>query len=717
MINAVHGSRNDADTAAQLLEELVSRAGRPVERAHIHRVLNDAAAMWPADSEVSWWRCLVEAIRSLELKGRIVDCTFAQMKEVVREGASVIARRSDGSGWIGIAAWRRSRFEILRPDADSERAWLKPSALRPMLGASSRDSVIRCVVIESGTPVAGHHPGAEVARTPYERLMTLLRPESSDLWIITIFALVTGILALATPMAVETLVNTVAFGRLLQPIVVLALMLFAFLAFSAALRALQTYVVEIIQRRLFARVAADLAYRLPRIESEALDGKSGRELVNRFFEIATIQKVCAQLLLDGVSLVLGTVIGMAVLAFYHPWLLGFDVVLLALIAFVIFVLGRGAVDSSIRESKMKYVMAAWLEDVVSCPTAFRHGGASEFALERTDRMTYAYLTARKAHFRVLMRQIIFALGLQAAASTILLGLGGWLVISGQLTLGQLVASELIVTVIVGSFAKLGKHMENYYDLLASVDKLGVLFDLPTERPDGLMSLPTDGPADVQMNNVSYASKSAGGRLDDLTLDLESGSRLMVTAEDEAVPSLLLDLLFGARTPSHGYIAINGIDPRDMRPESLRRNVALARKIEVFGGTVSQNVHLERPDVSAPDVREALEQVGLIDDILDLPEGLDTELIEGGHPLSELQARRLMLARAIAGKPSLLLVDRLLDVFPDAEAERLTRLLIDPDQPWTLIMVTLRDQLLELGTTRCDLDSPHAPDILEVARVE
>ena len=140
----------------------------------------------------------------------------------------------------------------------------------------------------------------------------------------------------------------------MQPVIVLALMLLAFLSFSAALRAVQTFVVEIIQRRLFARVAADLAYRLPRVQTEALDGRSGRELVNRFFDVVTVQKVSAQLLLDALTLVISVLIGMAVLAFYHPWLLGFDVVLLASMAFAVFVLGRGAVDSSTEESKSKY---------------------------------------------------------------------------------------------------------------------------------------------------------------------------------------------------------------------------------------------------------------------------------------------------------------------------------------------------------------------------
>ena len=113
-----------------------------------------------------------------------------------------------------------------------------------------------------------------------------------------------------------------------------------------------------------------------------MDGRDGREVVNRFFDVVVLQKATTQLLLDGVSLVLATIIGMALLAFYHPWLLGFDVMLLAMIALIVFVLGRGAVKSSIMESKSKYRMAAWLEELAACPTAFRDDGAARYALEQ-----------------------------------------------------------------------------------------------------------------------------------------------------------------------------------------------------------------------------------------------------------------------------------------------------------------------------------------------
>ncbi|WP_237227360.1 peptidase domain-containing ABC transporter [Rubinisphaera sp. JC750] len=681
-------SERDIENAAYILERLAVQAGDPAERSRIRRALEESAVADAPDTE-NWWRWISESARSLGYTCKVVEGTASELLTVARDNAPVLMRTSQG--WVSIAEVRRKQCLILRQKDSSRKEWQPTRRLPAMLNLRSKRDVVRGVVLDRHHTTAIERPGGDVP-SPLSRLWRLLSPEWPDIWIIVVFALVTGLLALATPLAVETLVSTVAFGRFLQPIVILALVLLVFLSFSAALRAVQTYVVEIIQRRLFARVAADLAYRLPRVEIQAIEKEDGRELVNRFFDIVTVQKVSAQLLLDGIQLVLGTFIGMAVLAFYHPWLLGFDIILLALIAFVILVLGRGAISTSIKESKLKYRMADWLENVVACPTTFRYGGAAEFALDRADRITYEYLKYREAHFNVVMRQIIFALGLQAIASTMLLGLGGWLVISGQLTLGQLVASELIVTVIVGSFAKLGKHMESFYDLLAAVDKLGVLFDLPIEQQDGLIRISEERPSAISVKDGACSALTGNAQFKNATFEVKAGKHIRLVGKSDGVESVMLDVLYGIRELNSGWVAIDGYDPRDIRPDVLRRSVALVRDLEIIPGTVAENVHLERPNVSMHDVREALQQVGLLDAIGNLDKGLDTELTNSGYPLTPLAARRLQLARAIAGRPNLLLIDRVLDAFSDDDARQLMQMLTHFDHAWTLIVVTGRESL-------------------------
>jgi putative ABC transport system ATP-binding protein len=472
--------------------------------------------------------------------------------------------------------------------------------------------------------------------------------------------------------------------------VVLSVMLLAFLMFQGAIKALQTFVVEIIQRRIFARIAADLSFRLPKIRTGALDEHYAPELVNRFFDVITVQKITAQLLLDGISVVLSAFVGMAVLAFYHPYLLAFDVVLILLLLFTMFVLGRGAVRTSIKESKTKYAMAAWLEDLARCGTAFRYDGASEFALERSDQLIFDYLSARKKHFQVLIRQILFLLLVQALASTALLAIGGWLVITGQLSLGQLVAAELIVAVVVGSFAKLGKHMESFYDLMASVDKIGALLDLPVERTDGLLNLPTGG--GVVVRNLRFVLPGGREVLDNVSLTVMPGEHLALCGESGSGKSLLLDMIFGLREPASGSISVNGIDPRDLRPDVLRRKVALARDIEVFDGTIAENVHLERPDISIGDVRTAIDVAGLMPVIRSLPDGLETRLTSNGNPLTAAQLRRLTIARAVAGRPEIILIDEVLDSMADGDAEDVLRRMIENKTSSTIVLVTNRERL-------------------------
>jgi ABC-type bacteriocin/lantibiotic exporter with double-glycine peptidase domain len=332
----------------------------------------------------------------------------------------------------------------------------------------------------------GHGGKGHMHVSPERRFFRLLKAERGDIVTLLIFSIFSGLLYLAAPLAVDAVVSNLAFGGQAQPyvqaIVVLALALLGALSLQAVVSGFQYYVSDIIQRRIFVRTAADLAYRLPRVKAEALSGVHAPELVNRFLDVVTAQKSTALLLLDGINLVFGTLIGMLLLALYHPILLLFSAVLLVLIVIVLWICGRGAVDTSIKESRMKYDLVNWFEEIAHFPLLFKGPGGHTMAYEKANQFASEYVTARAAHFRILMRQVAGLLTLQVFAAAGLLGVGGWLVIGQQVTLGQLVASELILSTIVASLAKLGKKLEAWYDAMAAVDKLGHIVDLPIERP-------------------------------------------------------------------------------------------------------------------------------------------------------------------------------------------------------------------------------------------
>lgn len=603
--------------------------------------------------------------------------------DIIREGHVVIVPHKEGD-YVLIERQLGRRVEITTVNGSLRHGTIDGSAIAALLRDAESGVLVAKRELACDSLSVHDEDGGGEKPTPFRRFLSLLKLEKSDIWTVVLFALVSGVLGLATPLAIESLVNVVSWGTYLQPLVVLALILLASLGLSSVLKVLQTVVVEIIQRRQFVRIVGDMAHRFPRAKRSYLKKYYPRELANRLFDIMTIQKATAVLLLDGVSIVLTTCLGMLLLAFYHPFLLGFNIVLLLTMLSITWVLGRGGIRTSIDESIAKYKIVHWLQDVISYPGAFKINGGEDFAIEKANSLAAEYLTARESQFRVVIRQVAFALGLQVFASTALLGLGGWLVIGGQLTLGQLVASELVVTIVVGAFAKAGKSLEKFYDLMAGIDKVGHLLDIPVDPRRGRLSV-NDEACAVEWSDLSLRlgtntrSISAG--------KIPAGNSLAITGNDLIAKSLLTESLSGLVAPTSGVITVAEMEATQAAVAGKGRLVAVANKIEVFDGSIADNVELGRAGVGEDRIRDVLKAVGLWNIVHQLPHGVTTELKTGGYPLSKDQVAKLMLARAIAARPRLVVVDGLLDELPEPERIEVWSSMQQACSPCTFVVST------------------------------
>lgn len=538
---------------------------------------------------------------------------------------------------------------------------------------------------------------------PLRRLWHFLTPDRTEILIVVGFAIGLGVLALATPIAVQSLVNFVAFGGLMQPLIVVGLLLLFTLAFAGTIRVFKFYVVEILQRRVFVRVVSDLAARLPRVRVDVYDRGHGPELVNRFFDVLTIQKSGSALLIDGLDIVLQTGIGLLVLGFYHPLLLVFDVLLIASIAFILLGLGRGAVMTARKESYAKYEVAGALEELARAPVAYKLAGAQGFASARLAELAGDYVAARRKHYGVVFRQLVGAVTLHAAAGTALLTLGGFLVIQGQLTLGQLVAAELIVSAALASFVKFGKQLEEFYDLLAGVDKLGILFDLPLEQDVGESQAPGPAGAALELRRVSYRYPGQATGVRDVSLRIEPNQRVAVRGPRRSGKSTLADLVSGMREPDSGVVLFDGVDLRDVAKVSIRSQEYLVRGFEIIEASIVDNVRVGRAEVSMDRVRDALACLGILAELHELPEGLRTEIACSGSPLSRSTALLLILARAIVGQPRAIIIDGVLDELDRTSLSHALTALTSPDAPWTLLVFTSRDEVCDAMERVVDLE--------------
>lgn len=611
-----------------------------------------------------------------------------------------------GGSWLLLLGPAGRRRELIIIDESGERRrrftaaaldmWLDERAEEA--GATIEWSLVEALLplasIASPTSGTGKHSAPR-------RLVEFARLERSELAVVAVYAVAIGALSLAVPVAAQALVNSVAIGAVLQPVVVLSLLLASVLSFVAVLRVLEYIVVESLQRRLFVRTAVDFARRLMRLSGAARREHHGPELANRFFDVVSLQKATAKLLLDTLTLMLQMGVGMALLAFYHPLLLAFDLVLMVALALVVFVFGRGAVSTALLESERKYAVAAWLEDLAASPLRFGDASARGFADARTQLLGREWLSARSQHFRRVLRQLCGGVGLQVVVGTALLGIGGMLVIQRQLTLGQLVAAELVVMAIGDSLGKLGRQLETWYDATASAAKLGKIIDLPLERSGGEL-LVGSGPLAVELRGLDASGSPA------VELELRPGTKLGLRGVSPAHAALFDGLLALAPDDDEGLdLRLDGRPIDALELESLRSEVALVREVELVGASLLDNLDpLFAPRTAAEvgrdlctRLREVLEQVGLATRLDTLPDGARTRLQPDGAPLRRSEARRLMLARALLRRPRLLLIDGGLDGLglDDATHAALLDLLFAADAPWTMIVASEDPRVL----ARCE----------------
>ncbi len=524
--------------------------------------------------------------------------------------------------------------------------------------------------------------------SPFQRLLALLQEDKKDLLILTLYTVLAGILTLAVPLAAQALVNTIAAGVFLQPLVVLTTLLFVGMFFAGILRVSQFYIVEVLQQRIFARVALKLADHVPFIQHQALMTDYPPELMNRFFDVMKVQKTLSKLLLDGPAALLQILVGLVLMAIYSPILMGFDLFMLFFIAFIAFVLGRNGVTTSIDESVQKYRVAGWLEELARCQVSFKIDGVPAYLFDKADGQVVDYIQARRSHFRILFRQVIANYFFQALATAGILSIGGWLVIHRQLTLGQLVASELLILILLSAMDKLVMMFQDWYDLLTAVEKIGHVTDLPLERKEGKLLTSHPQGASVLCQDVSFAYQTEKPVLQGLNLSIAPGEMISLVGISGAGKSTLAAMLCGLLEPKTGLVEINGVDVRDSNLESLREAVALVSDSnDIFEGTLEENIVVGRASVTQQDIRWALTVTHLMSEVAQLSDGMQTRLISAGRNLSKGQMQRLMIARAIADRPKLLILDEAFTGIDERSKLLILDALLAPENNWTVIDIS------------------------------
>lgn len=526
--------------------------------------------------------------------------------------------------------------------------------------------------------------------SPVKRLFKLLGTEKKEILYILFYAILIGLISLVIPLGIQTTVELVSGGVFFSSVYLLITLVILAVLLSGGLQVVQISLVEFLQRRIFTKASLEFAFRIPRIRMESIQGSYAPELVNRFFDIVTIQKGLPKLLIDLSSAAIQILFGLLLISLYHPFFVFFGLILLTTLTLIFYWTGPRGLSSSIAESKYKYKVAHWLEELARALHSFKLAGSTDLPIRKTDYNVNNYLKNRKVHFRVLVTQFTFIVLFKALITGGLLIVGTILVVDRQITLGQFVASEIVIILILNSVEKIIMYMDVVYDLLAAVDKVAHVTDLPLEKVGGFDFPSTvKGGFNVRTNNLNYQYKLSDYKaLKNVNLNIKSGEVVCITGLGNSGKTTLMNILTGMYSDYEGVVTINNYSLRDLDITHLRDQVAKnISQEDLFDGTLLENITLGKTSTTVHDAILALQEVGLSDTVNALPKGLDTPILSGGKGLTKTMIHKIILARCLAKKPKLLILNEFFTHLTKSDKMALLNSIIKPARSCTVIIVS------------------------------
>ena len=524
--------------------------------------------------------------------------------------------------------------------------------------------------------------------TPWERFISLLKLEKKDIFQIFYYAIFGGVVALSLPLGIQAIINLIQGAQISTSWIILVIVVTSGVIFSGALQLMQLRIIETIQQRIFVRASFELSYRFPKIKMNELRNYYPPELANRFFDTLTIQKGLSKILIDAPTALLQIIFALILLSFYHPFFIIFGILLLLLIYIVFKFTAQKGLETSLAESQTKYKVAHWIQEIARTVVSFKLSGNTNLAIQKNDDLVDQYLKARENHFKILLLQFSQMIGFKVIVAASLLLIGGALVLNQEMNIGQFVAAEIIILLVIQSVEKLIIGLESLYDVLTSIEKIGQVVDKELESQDGEKPMFKNG-VTLELDEVSYrVDNRKKGIINNVSLILTPTSRILIQGESGAGKSSLLRLISGVIEPTEGNIYINNLSLASLHLNHYRSQLGLSLSDETpFEGSIRDNLVFGNRQVTDLVIFNALNTVGLNQFLKEQPNGLETVLYPEGKQMSYTIAKKIILARAIIKQPRIMILEDPLDQFNLEETTKIIRYLTDVKRPWALIVVS------------------------------
>ena len=526
-----------------------------------------------------------------------------------------------------------------------------------------------------------------ITKNPVARILNLVALEKKEITSIYFYAILKGLIQLSLPLGVQTIVGFVLGASMRASLVVLIALVVAGVLAAGLMKVNQMKIIEKIQQKIFVRYSFAFAQHLPKLDLRQADHYYLPELVNRFFDIPVLQKSLSKILLDIPAATIQIIFGLLLLSLYHPAFILFGFILIVLLWLILRFTGKHALQTSIEESTYKYKVAAWLEEIARVIKSLKLSKPTELYLQKTDEQVTSYLDARNRHFRILLLQYNVLVLFKTIITAAMLIVGTLLLVNQQLNIGQFIAAEIIILLVLSSVEKLIMNLGSVYDTLTSVEKIANLTDKPVEKDGTVILTGNNLGLGLEMNNLSFGYEDETDVLHDVSLQINAGEKVCIRGSESSGKSTLLRLMAGAYSGFRGNLLINSLPVTNYKQSSLRSQIGvLLNQQDIFYGTLVENIHMGNTSISMDTIMEYASKTGLSGFISTLKDGYDTLLDPTGKRLSRNVIHKILLVRALVGNPRLILLE---EPWINSENENRNRLieLLRELKNTTLVVVT------------------------------
>ena len=527
---------------------------------------------------------------------------------------------------------------------------------------------------------------------PVKRILRVIKLEKNEISSVYFYAILNGLIQLSLPLGIQSIISFVLGGAITTSLVVLIFFVVLGVFLNGMLQVNQMRIIEKVQQKIFVRYAFEFADRIPKLNLQAVDGYYLPELVNRFFDTVSLQKGISKLLLDIPTATIQIIFGLLLLSFYHPVFIFFGLVLVTIVYLILRLTSARGMESSLQESDYKYAVAGWLQEMARVAKSFKFSKHTALNIDKTDKLVTGYLQSRTTHFKVLLWQYWSLIGFKVLITAAMLIVGSILLVNQQLTIGQFIAAEIVILMVITSVEKLIASLEKVYDVLTSVEKLGKVTDKPLESEGSIALINGPEGLEIEMNGVSFSYTGSSGPennvLQTINLSIAKNQKVCIMGRGGAGKSTLLRLLTGAYKNFSGSLLINDMPISNYNLQSLREQTGiLFSQQDIFEGTLLENIAMGWPGITGQHILEVAEKIGLKKYIANLPEGFNTHLNPAGKKMPQKIIQKILLLRALINHPRLVLLEEPFTGIEEEIQRQITDYLLNGTPHQTILIIS------------------------------